>query len=148
MSKYLILVLVLVAGLLQPVQVAMNTKLEKTAHSPLLPVMITFGCGALLAALIWSSGIAGRGEPALLGQAPWWAWFTGPVGIVVLMMPLIALPRSGAALVVAAMVLGQATSSLILDHYGWLDVKKIPISAWRVGGVAMILGGVLLMQKR
>lgn len=147
MSKFLPLIMVLVAGLIQPYQVAMNTKLNKVAGSPPVAGFVTFAGGAVVCAVLWLLGVMHRGQPSALSGAPWWAWLTGPVGVIIIFSALIALPISGAALVVTVMVFGQAAGSMVLDHYGWMDVKRVPINVWRVLGLMLILGGTLLMAK-
>ncbi|MDB5326868.1 MAG: hypothetical protein JWM57_2437 [Phycisphaerales bacterium] len=126
----------------------MNTKLDKVSTSPPVAAFITFAGGAIVALLLWLSGAMSRGDPLKLSQAPWWTWLTGPIGVTIILSALIALPRSSAAVVICLMVSGQALSSLAMDHYGWLDVKKIPINGWRIAGVILIIGGTLMMQKK
>ena len=45
------------------------------------------------------------------------------------------------------MVAGQMMLSLILDHFGFMGVPKQPITMTRLAGVAMLIGGVLLVRK-
>lgn len=146
MGNIAVLVLVLVAGIAQPFQVAMNAKLEK-AVSPTVSGLAAFLGGALVVTLLWATGVMGRGNGSAASAAPWWAWLTGPIGVLIVFASFIALPRSNAAVVLGLLVLGQAVASLAVDHYGWLDVKRVPLSSWRVGGAILLLAGVLMMQK-
>ncbi len=64
------------------------------------------------------------------------------------MAALIAIPKSGAALVITATVLGQLIAALILDHFGWLGVPRIPINPWRIAGAVGLFVSALLMQHK
>ena len=145
--KYLVLLLVLAAGLGQPFQVAMHAKLNKVVGSPWLALFVSFGGALLISLAFWASGFRGRGSFAAYAQVPWWAYLSGVIGVLIVVGALEALPLTNAGLVVAILVFGQGIASLALDHYGWLDVKRTPINPWRVAGVVLLLGGVLLMMK-
>ena len=148
MTKYFPLLFVLLAGLAQPFQAAMNAKMNKATGSPAWPVMMAFVPAAMLVLIAWATYVLPRGRGMGILESPWYVWLSGPIGILLIMSALIAVPISGAGLVIVVMVFGQAVASLVLDHNGWMGVKTVPISPWRVGGVLMILGGVLLMQKK
>ena len=42
---------------------------------------------------------------------------------------------------------GQMIAALALDHFGWLDVQERPIDLPRVIGVALLVGGVVLIRR-
>jgi transporter family-2 protein len=56
------------------------------------------------------------------------------------------LPRLGAALVVALIVLGQMLGALAFDHFALLGVPENPISLTRLAGVALLVAGVVLIR--
>lgn len=147
MAKYLILLYVLAAGLALPMETAMNSKINKVTGSPNLAAAISFISGAAVIIVLYTLGIGGRGDWRAIAQVPWWAWLSGTIGVMVVTSGLIALPMTSAGLVIAVMVFGQALASIVMDHFGWLEVKRVPISAWRIIGVILIFVGTLLMQS-
>jgi transporter family-2 protein len=52
----------------------------------------------------------------------------------------------GAALMLAASIVGQLAAALVIDHYGLFGGSVIPISATRVLGVVLLAGGVILIR--
>ena len=124
-----------------------HTKLNKVTGSPWLALFVSFGGALLISAAFWAAGVRGRGSVSAYAQVPWWAYLSGAIGVVIVVGALEALPLTSAGLVVAVLVFGQGVASLVLDHYGWLDVKRTPINPWRVAGVVLLMGGVLLMMK-
>ena len=145
--KYLVLLLVLAAGVSQPFQVAMNSKLKETSGSPWVAAGVSFAGALVVTLLLWASGLYARGSVASLSAAPWWTYLTGPIALLIVVAGLLALPLTSAGLVVALFVFGQGVASLAVDNYGWLGVKPTPINLWRVAGVVLLFGGVLLMMK-
>jgi len=61
---------------------------------------------------------------------------------------IIALPRVGAAAVIAATVFGQLIAAAVLDQFGWLGVPQVRLNWWRIGGAVLLLAGTLMMQRK
>jgi transporter family-2 protein len=148
MMRYLLLVLVAVAGCGIPIQLASNNRLDNAVHSPALSVTLAFVIGSVVLALLTVSGVLGRGSISGATTAPWWGWMGGILSALAVVVSIIALPRAGAGAVMAATVFGQLTTAMVLDHFGWLDVPRIPISVGRVIGVVLLLVGALLMRSK
>jgi len=47
---------------------------------------------------------------------------------------------------VALIVAGQMTASVVLDHFGWLGYQLHPLSGMRILGVCLLVGGVVLIR--
>ena len=69
------------------------------------------------------------------------------MGAFFVSMTLVAIPRLGAANVMALLVAGQMGLSLAMDHYGWLGVAVQPVSPWRILGAVLLLVGVVLIRR-
>jgi bacterial/archaeal transporter family-2 protein len=48
---------------------------------------------------------------------------------------------------VAAVVAGQMLTSVVLDQYGLIGYPPHPLTAGRALGVALVIGGVILIQR-
>ena len=148
MSRYLMLLIVVLAGAGIPVQVASNHRLEKAVQSPALSVALSFSIGALaMLALTWA-GAFGHARFSGAASAPWWAWVGGLLSATIVIASILALPQSGAGSVSAATVFGQLVAATALDHFGWLGVPQIRFNGWRLCGVLLLFGGALLMQRK
>jgi transporter family-2 protein len=55
-------------------------------------------------------------------------------------------PEIGVAATVALTVAGQQLASVAVDRYGLLRLPRRPLSRVRLGGVALLLAGVVLVQ--
>lgn len=87
--------------------------------------------------------------PALdtIRQVSWWKWTGGIIGAIYVTTVIISVPRIGTANLVSLSVAGQLLAAVVLDHYGLLGFAQHPANAWRLLGLALIVGGVLLVVR-
>ena len=53
----------------------------------------------------------------------------------------------GVAVTLGLVVTGQMLGSVVLDHFGWLGLARQPVSLPRLMGIALIIGGVVLVRR-
>ncbi len=143
----LILVLTALAGCLMPVQPAVNAVTAQMMSSPYLASFFSFLTGTLaLGFLCLALRLPWPDGKIMLGL-PWWAWLAGPMGAFFVTMTIVAVPRLGAMSVMALLIAGQMSTSLVLDHFGWLGIPAQPITMWRILGAILLFTGVVLIRK-
>jgi transporter family-2 protein len=144
----LLILCAILIGVALPVQSGINAQLRVSIGNPLLAALVSFVVGtiALLGLNIALRTPLPSGET--LGRIPLWHWVGGLLGASYIYAAVILAPRLGAATLVAAIVAGQMVSSVILDHYGWVGYAPQPVTAGRFVGVLLVIGGVLLIQRR
>lgn len=140
------LVLAVVAGMLLPLQPAINKELKYHVGSHWSAALVSFLVGTLLLVLMMLVMRPGLPSADSLIKAPWWAWLGGTIGAVFVTSSIVLVPKLGVVLLVGAVVFGQMISSVTIDHFGWVGMKREPISVLRVLGVALLLTGVVLIQ--
>ena len=145
MSNILWILLALVAGTMLPIQGALNTRLGREGQSPFHASMISFIIGALSVALYVALTRQSVSWSGLRG-APAYAWFGGVLGAFYVTVIILAFPRLGPGLTFALVVAGQMIVSLLLEHFDILVAQQNPITAVRLGGVALIIAGVILIK--
>jgi len=135
-------------GVALPVQSGINAQLRISIGHPLLAALISFVVGTI--ALLGLNVALRVPFPSgdTMGRVPLWHWVGGFLGASYIYAAVILAPRLGAATLVAAIVAGQMVSSVILDHYGWVGYAQQPVTAGRFVGVILVIGGVLLIQRR
>lgn len=146
--RYLVVLLIGASGVGLAVQAAANARMGAVVQAPTLSALLNFAVGGAALALLATSGILGRGTLSNVGAAPWWAWIGGILGAAWVLIAVIAVPKVGAALTIAAVVFGQLLGSLLLDSFGWLGVPRIPLNPWRIAGATLLFTGVLMMQHK
>jgi transporter family-2 protein len=143
----LLLLLALAAGVLLPVQAGVNAQLRSVVGSPLTAALVSFLVGTAglgTAAVILRAPTALRAAWAV---SPWWFWIGGLIGALYVVATIVLAPRLGAATLVAAVVAGQMIASLLLDQYGLLGFPTHPMNGLRVLGAALVIVGVILVQR-
>jgi transporter family-2 protein len=143
----LLLLLALVAGVLLPVQAGVNAQLRSDVGSPLTAALVSFlvgTAGLVTAVVIARAPMSLRSAWAI---SPGWHWVGGLIGALYVVATIVLAPRLGAATLMAAVVAGQMIASLLLDHYGLLGFPVHPISPIRVLGAALVIGGVIMVQR-
>jgi transporter family-2 protein len=143
----LLLLLALGAGVLLPVQAGVNAQLRSSLGSPLVAALVSFVIGTVgLAALVVLLRIPLPLRSAW-GATSWWQWSGGLLGAVYVVATIVLAPRLGAATLVAAVVAGQMVASVLLDQYGLVGFPVHPLSALRLVGAGLVIGGVILIQR-
>jgi bacterial/archaeal transporter family-2 protein len=145
----LLVPLALIAGVAVPIQFAANAKMGQGAGGPTTAAAISFVIGAA-ALLVLVAGIllVGRGEsPTIPGaiEVPWWAWAGGLLGAFYVTVSIILTPRLGAAPTIGFIIGGQMIASVVLDHFGLLDLPTSPATFPKLGGVALVIIGAIIV---
>ena len=146
-SLALPILLAVAAGVSIVVQQVLNSNLRMTlssaAWSGFMSYFVGVVCMALLALALRdplpSAGVAAR--------IPWWAWSGGLFGAIFIGLAILLVPQLGAATFIALLVTGQMLASVAFDHFGWLGLTQRPIDVPRLIGVALLIGGVVLIRR-
>lgn len=140
-------IIALLAGACAPTQAGINAQLRLFTQDPVLAALISFAVGtlalfsyALSVHIPWPSF-------QVFSHIPLWQWTGGLLGAFLVVVTVILAPKLGAATMLALLVAGQMTTSLILDHYGLIGYQQHPMNVWRIVGVALVVTGVVLLKK-
>lgn len=139
--------LALAAGVSIVIQQALNANLRTALNSAALSGVVSFTVGVacmVVFALVARDPIPSAG---MLARIPWWAWSGGMFGAIFIGLGIVLVPQLGAGTFLALLVTGQMLASVIFDHYGWLGLAQRPIDVSRALGVALLIGGVVLIRR-
>lgn len=143
----LYIVVAVVVGALTVVQVLVNTQLRIVTGSVLWAAFFQFFVGATALAVLT---LPFR-EPfpfASFPRSPWWIWSGGLIGVMYIVLSIFLLPRIGAALLFASIIVGQLAGSILIDHYGWLGAPVQRLSLARIAGALLLVIGAALIRWR
>ncbi|MFZ6046223.1 DMT family transporter [Pseudomonas sp. CR3202] len=141
-----LLALPFIAGAFLPLQAGINGQLAKQISSVMSAALVSFAVGtaALLAVVLVQ-----RELPTLeaFRGLSWWQWGGGLLGAVFIATAAFAAPRIGALLFMTLVLAGQLSMALTLDHFGWAGFREAPVSLGKLGGLALIIGGIWLIRR-
>jgi transporter family-2 protein len=106
--------------------------------------MVSFFVGAIVLLVVVL--LFYRHGPTRIGAAPWWAWVGGVLGAFYVTSTVVAPPRMGVAAFFGILVAAQLVMSVIADQFGWLGLEQKSVSPQRAAGVALLIGGALLVR--
>lgn len=138
----------LVAGCLLGTQPSVNGQLGRYLEHPLQASLISFASGTLI--LLVLSVVTGTFPPVFTApprEFPWWIWFGGAIGVVLVTSSLILVPRVGSLPWFAAVMTGQTIAALLLDHFGLLGNPRAEASPLRLLGAGFLIACVLVIVQ-
>ena len=144
--KFLWIIMAFVAGTFLPVQAGLNSRLGRSIESPVYASMISFVTGAFavwIYILITKQHVSWAG----LKTAPAYTWIAGALGAFYVTTVILAFPRIGPALTFGLVVLGQMVIAVLLVQFNILVANQHSINIWRILGVLLIVGGVIIIRK-
>jgi transporter family-2 protein len=138
---------IILGGALQSCGAAMNGQLNKYVVNPWLASAISFALITFFfagASLIHPHPLPTQKD---LSELPWWAVVGGLVGAVQVYAGLTLVNKVGAGPFVGFTVTAALITSLLIDHFGWFRMQTHPLSAGRIIGGLLLVGGVTLVAK-
>jgi|LauGreDrversion4_2_1035121.scaffolds.fasta_scaffold70324_3 transporter family-2 protein len=146
MGTYLNILVGLGVGALVVIQGGMNSRVMIALGGTAPATLINFIIGALflLAAMIVTGSFTSLQG---ISQAPRWTLLAGVAGVMLVMGTAFLIPRIGAAHTIALLVVGQALTSLIVDHFGLLGMPVIQVSVTRLIGCGLLALGAVLVGR-
>ncbi|HCG62873.1 MAG: hypothetical protein A2Y31_12395 [Spirochaetes bacterium GWC2_52_13] len=89
-----------------------------------------------------------RGKPAQRQKAPWYLWFGGAFGFLILNSNYITIIHIGASLAMATAVFGQSLGSLLFDLTGFMGRKTYAISRKKAFTLTVSFIGIAIMASQ
>ena len=137
----------LLAGAILPFQAASNALVGRLLGHPLWGALVSLAVSVMVVVpALW---VLRAPAPAMAQAAvgPWWLWIGGVLGAIYVASAAAVTPRLGAGGFLVCVVAGQIVVSVLVDHFGLMGLGARPVNATRLAGVALILGGVLLVVQ-
>ena len=134
------------AGCCIALQAAANGSLRTHLGDPRYATLFSI-CGTIVTVVVVMLVL--RPSPpsaAAMRAAPWWNWIGGPLGALIVLAGAALAPKLGAAAFIAAVVAGQLICSLVLDHFGLMNLPQQGLTTGRMIGAVMVFAGVLLVK--
>ena len=134
-----------IAGAAMSVQGVMNTRLsdklglwEANAF-----VQGTAFVLSLLVALIF-----GRGDFGAIRSVPKGYLLGGALGLIITVTVMLSIKGLDVTVAISAILIAQLLVAALIDGFGWLGQEKLPMCWKHYVGVALMLGGVVLMKLK
>ena len=145
-SRLLFIAMALALGAVLPMQAAINSRLAKTAGSPVMAAFVSFAVGTI--ALLLFLIITGQFKLGFISiQSPWWIWTGGLLGTFFVAGIIVLLPKLGVVLSFSLVLAGQMFAAILFDQFGWMGLAIKEISTGKIIGSILLIIGVILIRK-
>ncbi|MGN6462152.1 MAG: DMT family transporter [Pseudolabrys sp.] len=121
----------------------LRTELNSAVWSGFMSYFLGVVCMVLLAVVLRDP----VPSVTVMARVPWWAWSGGVFGAAFIALSILMIPKLGGAAFIALLVAGQMIASLVFDHFGWLGIPQRPVDLGKLAGVALLIGGVVLIRR-
>ena len=135
------------AGVGIVIQQALNANLRHALNSAAWSGFASYAVGLACMALFAAALRDPLPGVSVAARIPWWAWSGGVFGAVFIALAILLVPQLGAAAFIALLVAGQMLASVAFDHFGLLGLAQRPVDLPRVIGMALLIGGVVLIRR-
>jgi transporter family-2 protein len=128
-------------------QAGVNAQLRAATGSALWTSLIS----ASLTVVLLGAALAVQRDPlATSGYAryPWWIWIGGIAGAVYVLAVVVLTRSLGVATLFGAVIAGQLSAGLIIDHFGWFNLPVHRASPERLLGAVLLVAGMALVRWR
>ena len=139
------LIAVVLVGVGIAIETPTNALLGKSWGSALWASLLSFLVGALVLGVA-AAATRPRLPQGWITAAPWYAWVGGVYGAAVVLASAWATPKLGAGTTLVVIVASQVALGVALDHFGILGLTPHPAGWLRLCGVAVVVGGALLVS--
>ncbi|RLV55655.1 DMT family transporter [Aeromicrobium phragmitis] len=140
----------LVAGAALPFQGAVNARLRTVLVDPITVALTSFVVAAvtitLVLAVLRMTGAASPLHLAGVRTMPWWGWLGALCAVLYVTGTFLLIPRISAAVTIVLTVTGQQLAGAVIDARGAFGLPRRPVTMLRALGLALLLGGCLLVE--
>lgn len=135
-----------VAGVIMAIQGSMNSALGKVV-GVWEATFIVHLIGLLFVVIVLFLFRVGSGNLSDFTQAPWYVYFGGILGVLIIYGVAMTMPKIGVAPATTAIIFGQVITASLVDHFGLFGLEKIPFSYWTLLGTLLMAGGAWMLLK-
>jgi transporter family-2 protein len=135
-----------ISGAVLPIQAGLNARLGKALNNAVLGSLISFVVGTI-GLIAYALLTRQQGTFSGLRNAPLIDLTGGLLGAFYVTVIIFAFPKIGPALTFGLVVAGQMIFSVVLDHTNTLVAEPHSFNLYRLLGIALIIGGVVILRK-
>jgi transporter family-2 protein len=145
--KMAALLMALLSGMAMAIQGTINSAFAKIIGlleaTLVVHLTATIAVAALVFSLRW-----GNTNFAKIGEAPWYLYLGGLLGVAITYLVVASIPRVGVAVATTAIIVGQVGMACLADHLGLFGMDKYPFTWYRLAGLVLLAAGARLMLNK
>lgn len=142
--KTIPMLIALFSGVAMAVQGGINSALAKIIGLLEATFFVHISAALLVAVLLFVLQM-GQGDLVKISQVPWYLYLGGVLGVLITYGVIASIPKVGVTLATTAIIVGQVSTAMLIDHLGLFGLEKIAFSWVKLGGLFLLAAGAKLM---
>ena len=146
MGSKLLYPFILVSGALMAIGVVWNAQLRTALINPWLAASVSFIPVVFVFVLVFllrPSPLPTRDD---IAGVRWWMPLAGVTGAVAVFAGLLFVDKVGAGAFNGLLITANLLTSVAMDHFGWLGMRKVAAGPARLGGAGLMVSGIAVMS--
>jgi bacterial/archaeal transporter family-2 protein len=139
--------LAMLAGASVALQQVLNANLRGALNSAAWSGFVSYALGVVCMALLAFALRDPVPSVSIAARIPWWGWSGGLFGAIFIALGIVLVPQLGAAAFIAFLIAGQMIASVAFDHFAIAGLDHRPIDLPKALGIALLIGGVILIRR-
>ncbi|USK58097.1 DMT family transporter [Peribacillus asahii] len=139
-----IVILTLISGAVLGAQSAINPAFAKKAGS-FESAMVNYFFGAIIMGIVVV--LFGKVDMIAISEVPTWQLLCAFFGLGYVVLTIIAVPKIGVSTAVILVIVGQLTTGMIIDNFGWFENSVIHFDMKRLAGVILMFIALYFILK-
>lgn len=140
------LILAAISGALMALQGSLNASLGKIIGLLETTFVVHIVGTVILAALLFVFQM-GKGDLTVIGNAPWYSYFGGVVGVFIIYLVAASIPGVGVGNATTAIIVGQVLTAVAIDCTGLFGLSKMEFHWQQLAGLALLAAGAKLLLR-
>lgn len=134
-----------ISGIAMAIQGTLNSALsQKTSLlSATLIVHVIGSIIALITVLAWKNPLLNYKWNAI----PWYFYLGGVLSVLIVGLVAVSIPKIGVCNATTAIIIGQVSMAVLIDHFGWLGMNRLTWNPWQLVGIGLFAAGAKLLFR-
>ncbi|AHF06712.1 DMT family transporter [Desulfitobacterium metallireducens] len=132
-----------VSGIAMAIQGSLNSVLQQKTHllAATFAVHLIGVIVAFITVLVFRVPIIQYNWVSI----PWYLYLGGVLSVLIIGLVAFSIPKIGVCNATTAIIIGQVGAAIIIDHFGWLGVERLPWNPWQILGLILFAAGAKLL---
>lgn len=140
-------VLAAIAGALMAIQGSLNASLGKLI-GVLRATLFVHIIGTAVAALLLVLPFLREPQQRALKDVPWYLYLGGVIGVGIIYLVAVSIPRLGVAVATTIIIIGQVGTALAIDAMGGFGLQHVPFTWLKGLGLVLLAAGAGMLLKK
>ncbi|MDQ7093943.1 DMT family transporter [Desulfosporosinus sp. PR] len=76
---------------------------------------------------------------------PWYLYLGGLLSVIIVGLVAVSIPKVGVCNATTAIIIGQVSMAVLIDHFGWFGAHRLPWNPWQLMGIFLFAAGAKLL---